>query len=74
MVSSSPASLVSARSGKAVKSMTAARGSWVSRPAVDGLALAVGAGARSGRPNPSSARTCPTPVRLSGVPQCVAAR
>ena len=48
--------------------MTTARGSWVSRPAVAGLALASGAGPRSSRPNPSSARTCPTPVRLSGVP------
>ena len=66
--SSSPASRVSARAGKAAKSMTAARGSWVSRPAVAGLALASGAGPRSSRPKPSSARICPTPVRLSGVP------
>ena len=48
--------------------MTAARGSRVSRPAVAGLALASGAGPRSSRPKPSSARICPTPVRLSGVP------
>jgi len=48
--------------------MTAARGSRVSRPAVAGLVLAAGAGPRSSRPKPSSARICPTPVRLSGVP------
>ena len=48
--------------------MTAARGSRVSRPAVAGLVLASGAGPRSSRPKPSSARICPTPVRLSGVP------
>ena len=66
--SSSPASRVSARAGKTAKSMTAARGRPVSRPAVAGLALASGAAPRSSRPKPSSARICPAPVRLSGVP------
>ncbi|MBA3575165.1 MAG: hypothetical protein H0W37_09440 [Pseudonocardiales bacterium] len=65
--SSSPARLVSARAGNAAKSMTEARGRCVSRPAVPGLAPAWGSGPRTSRPKPSSARICPTPVRLSGV-------
>ena len=68
MVSSNPASLVSARPGKAAKSMMRARGRLVSRPAVAGLMLASGAEPRSSRPKPSSARIWPTPVRFSGVP------
>ena len=68
MVSSSPASLVSSRAGQAVKSMSPARGSRVSRPGVAGLVLACGSGPRSSRPDPSSARIWPTPVRFSGVP------
>ena len=68
MVSSNPASLVSARPGKAAKSMMPARGRLVSRPAVAGLMLASGAEPRSSRPKPSSARIWPTPVRFSGVP------
>ena len=51
--------------------MTLARGRFVSRPAVAGLMLASGSGWRSSRPKPSSARICPTPVRLSGVPSAV---
>ena len=47
--------------------MTEARGRCVSRPAVPGLAPAWGSGPRTSRPKPSSARICPTPVRLSGV-------
>ena len=46
----------------------AARGSFVSRPAVPGETLASGSGWRSSRPKPSSARISPTLVRLSGVP------
>ena len=57
-----------AAAGNAAKSMTLARGSFVSRPAVAGLMLASGSGWRSSRPKPSSARTCPTPVRFSGLP------
>ena len=48
--------------------MTAARGRLVSRPGVAGLMLASGAGPRSSRPNPSSARISATEVRFSGVP------
>jgi len=47
--------------------MTAARGRRVSRPAVAGWCWRR-AGSRSSRPKPSSARICPTPVLLSGVP------
>jgi hypothetical protein len=65
-VSSSPASRVSARAGKAAKSIIFVLGRRVSRPAVAGLVLASAAGSRSSRPKPSSARISPTPVRLSG--------
>jgi hypothetical protein len=62
MTSSSPASLVSSRSGRAPKPMTPARGQAGIAP-VAGKVLAPAAGPRSSRPNPSSARIWPTPVR-----------
>lgn len=73
-VSSSPASRVVAAAGKWLKSMTLARGSFVSRPVVAGLMLASGSGWRSSRPKPSSVRICPTPVRLSGLPSAASRR
>ena len=66
--------MVSSRSGHAAKSRTLAAGRFVSRPAVAGLLLASGSGWRSSRPNPSSARTSPTDVRLSGVPSAASRR
>src|SRR6266699_2715344 len=60
MTSSSPALVVSSRWGQAAKSSTAARGRRVSRPAVAGELLSAGAGPRSSRPNPSSARSSAT--------------
>ena len=68
MASSSPARVVSSCSGQVPKPVTVAAGRFVSRPGVAGEMLASGAGPRSSRPNPSSARISATEVRFSGVP------
>ena len=69
MVSSSPASRVSACAGRSAKSRTSARG-WTWRRT---RAAAAGSGRRQIRGSPSAAITSAIPVRLSPMPSAASA-